>query len=267
MSRPAFRHAGVALALAVLCTPVACAQTAAQTPTRSVPAGASPVSLHPNSIQPETTLSVDAEGSVSVDPDIAFISAGVQSDAATAREAMAANRKAMNRVFDVLKKAGIAERDMQTSNFQISPRYDQIEEREGDTRRRRSVLRGYTVANQLTVKVRDLDALGPTLDALVEAGGNTFNGLNFALEDDTAAMNAAREAAVKSALSRAELLAGAAGYRVGRIVTMSESSYRGGPQPMAMMARAESADMAPTPIAAGSVNYNANVSVTFELVR
>jgi len=263
MFAPTLRHAGAALVLAALAAPGACAQAAAQTPQT----GASPVTAHPNSIQPETTLSVDAEGMVSADPDIAYITTGVETEAATAQAAMAANRQAMNGVFDVLREAGIADRDMQTSNFRIYPRYDYVEERDGKTRRERRELQGYNVSNQLTVKVRDLDALGPTLDALVEAGGNTFSGLRFALDDDTAALNEAREAAVKSALSRAELLAGAAGYRVGRIVTMSERTSGNGPQPMAMMARAESADMAPTPIASGEVNYTANVSVTFELVR
>lgn len=267
MSRPTFRHAGVALALALLAAPVACAQSVAQTAAQTVQSGTSAVTMHPNSIQPETTLSIDAEGRIAVDPDIAYISAGVETEALTAKAAMAENRAAMNKVFGVLKGAGIADRDMQTSNFQIHPRYDYVEERNGETRRGRQVLRGYSVTNQLTVKVRDLDTLGPTLDALVEAGGNTFNGLRFGLDDDTAAMNQAREAAVKSALARAELLAGAAGYRVGRIVTMSEHSYRNDPQPMAMMARAEAADMGPTPIAAGEVSYAANVSVTFELVR
>lgn len=260
MSMLILRQAGAALALAALVAPVACAQS---TPL----SGANAVTAHPNSIQPETTLSVQAEGQVMADPDIAYITTGVETEADTAQAAMAANREAMNRVFAVLRQAGIDDRDMQTSNFQIYPRYDYVKVREGNTSRDRRELQGYNVSNQLTVKVRDLDALGPTLDALVEAGGNTFNNLRFALDDDTEAMNEARRAAVQSALARAELLATAAGYQVGRIVTMSESTYRGGPQPMAMMARAESADMAPTPIAAGEVSYSANVSITFELVR
>ncbi|MEM7768314.1 MAG: SIMPL domain-containing protein [Pseudomonadota bacterium] len=254
------RQAGAALAVTALAVPVACAQTAAVT-------GASPVSTHPNSIQPETTLSVQADSTVMAEPDLAIINAGVETEAKTAQAAMADNRAAMNAVFDVLRQAGIADRDMQTSNFQIFPRYDYVKVRSSNsTSRDRRELQGYTVTNQLTVRVRELDNLGPTLDALVEAGGNTFNGLSFGLDDDTAVLNSAREQAVKAAVERAELLASAAGYRVGRIVTMSENSYNRGPQPMMAMARAESADMS-TPIASGEVGYTANVSITFELVR
>lgn len=251
-----------AMALAFTVAPAACAQTSAPLATPG-----SATSMHPNSIQPETTLSVNAEGQVLVDPDIAFLTTGVETEGATARDAMAANRDAMNGVFSVLREAGVEDRDKQTSNFQIYPLYDFIEVEDGNTRMDRRELRGYTVSNTLTVKVRDLDGLGPTLDALVNAGGNTFNGLRFALEDDAQARDEARRAAVRSALERAELLASAAGYRVGRIVTMTEQSYNSGPQPLAALARVESADVAATPIAAGEVGYTANVSILFELVR
>ncbi|MEO1786209.1 MAG: SIMPL domain-containing protein [Pseudomonadota bacterium] len=253
---PALRHAGAGMALLVLAVPAACAQT-----------GASPMTMHPNSIQPETTLSVSAESSVMVDPDVAYITAGVETEEATAQAAMAANRSAMNSVFEVLKSAGIDDRDMQTSNFQIYPRYEYVKVQSSSSSSQRQELQGYRVSNQLTIKVRDLDALGPTLDALVEAGGNTFAGLRFALDDDTGVLDQAREQAVKAAMARADLLASAAGYRVGRIVTMNENSYNQGPQPLMAMARAESADFAATPVAAGEVGYTAAVNVTVELVR
>ena len=99
------------------------------------------------------------------------------------------------------------------------------------------------------------------MDALVSAGGNTFSSLRFALEDDRAAKNAARDIAMKEAIARAELYAAASGYEVARVVTISESSGYS-PQPMAVMARSsESA----TPIATGEVGYSVSVNVTFEL--
>lgn len=216
-------------------------------------------STHPNSIQPETTLQISADASVNREPDIAFIMTGVTSESETAQQAMAENRTAMNGVFDALKAAGIAERDMQTSNFSLNPRYDYSTRRDGQPPR----LVGYTASNQLSVKVRDLDELGETMDALVEAGGNTFSGLRFALDDDRAAKNEARRLAMAEAISRAELYASAAGYEVARIVTLSESGgYQ--PQPM-MMARAEMASDRATPIASGEVSYSMTVNVTFEL--
>lgn len=231
----------------------------ASVPEPTVTPNAEPLeTTHPNSIQPETTLSISAEGRVNREPDIAFLNAGVQTQGQTAQAAMSANSAAMNGVFDALAAADIDRRDMQTSNFSLQPQYDYSNRDNGQPR-----LTGYQASNQLTVKVRDLDALGETMDALVSAGGNTFSGLNFALEDDRAAKNAARDLAMKEAIARAELYAAASGYEVARVVTISES---GGmrPQPMQMMAEARAMDRA-TPIASGEVGYSVTVNVVFEL--
>jgi len=231
----------------------------ATAPEPTVTPNADPIeTTHPNSIQPETTLSISASGSVNREPDIAFLNAGVQTQGQTAQAAMSANSTAMNGVFDALAAADIDRRDMQTSNFSLQPQYDYSNRENGQPR-----LTGYQASNQLTVKVRDLDNLGETMDALVSAGGNTFSGLNFALEDDRAAKNAARDIAMKEAIARAELYAAASGYEVARVVTIAES---GGmrPQPMQMMAEARSVDRA-TPIATGEVGYSITVNVLFEL--
>jgi uncharacterized protein len=172
---------------------------------------------------------------------------------------MQANATAMNGVFEALGAANIDDSDMQTSNFSLQPQYDYSSRQQGQPPR----LTGYQASNQLTVKVRDLDSLGETMDALIAAGGNTFNGLSFALDDDRAAKDAARQLAMNEAITRAELYASASGYEVARVVTISES---GGfqPQPMARMAEARSVDGS-TPIASGEVNYSVTVNVTFEL--
>lgn len=229
-------------------------------PEPTVTPNADPIATtHPNSIQPETTLSISAEGSVNREPDIAFLNAGVQTQGETAQAAMSANSAAMNGVFDALAAADVDRSDMQTSNFSLQPQYDYSNRQSGEPPR----LTGYQASNQLTVRVRDLDNLGETMDALVSAGGNTFSGLNFALEDDRAAKNAARDIAMKEAIARAELYAAASGYEVARVVTINES---GGfsPQPMAMMAEARNMDRS-TPIASGEVGYSVTVNVTFEL--
>lgn len=229
-------------------------------PGPTVTPNAAPIeTTHPNSIQPETTLNISAEGTVQREPDIAFLNAGVQTRGDTAEAAMSANASAMNGVFEALAAANIARRDMQTSNFSLQPQYDYSNRQSGEPPR----LTGYQASNQLTVKVRDLDTLGETMDALVGAGGNTFSGLSFALEDDRSAMNAARKLAMNDAISRAELYAAASGYELARVVTISESSgYR--PQPMAAMAQTRSLESA-TPIASGEVGYSVTVNVTFEL--
>ncbi|MEZ5998499.1 MAG: SIMPL domain-containing protein [Hyphomonas sp.] len=257
--------------IALLLPQAACAQLQSLTGEAAPPAGA-PVmaaSVNPNSIQPETTLEISAQASVKREPDIAYLSAGVQVERNTAAEAMAAQAEAMTGVFKALEKAGVAKKDMQTSNLSLWPRYDYVEVQQPDgTKRGEQRLAGYTVSNQLTIKVRDLDNLGKTMDSLINAGGNTFNGVSFALDDASEAQDEARREAMADALARARLYADAAGLRVLRIVKISEGgSYT--PQPVPMM-RAEMAmaDAAiSTPIASGEVGYDAYVNVLFELGR
>ncbi|MBR9806012.1 MAG: SIMPL domain-containing protein [Alphaproteobacteria bacterium] len=253
-------------ALILAGTMAACAQMPAA---QNASAGTMTSSYHPNSIQPETTLDISAEATVKQAPDIAYINAGVQAEADTAQQAMADQAKAMNSMFEALAAAGIPEKDMQTSNLSLNPVYDYVEETDGNGRRSgKQVLRGYTASNQLTVKVSDLDNLGETLDSLVAAGGNTFNGLSFALEDPSDAQDEARRKAIKDAMSRAELYAEAAGMRVGRIVNISEAGGYA-PQPMQMdrMVMNEAMGAKSTPISGGEIGYSAQVSVKFELVK
>ncbi len=228
------------------------------------------MTYHPNSIQPETTLDISANAKVQRAPDIAYITAGVNEEAETAVAAMAAQARAMSSMMDALKSAGIADKDMQTSNISLNPVYDYVEETDRAGRRSgKQVLRGYAASNQLTVKVTDLDGLGETLDSLVAAGGNTFSGLRFGLEDSSEARDEARRKAVADAMARADLYAEAVGMRVARIVSISESGgFEPAPAPMGrMMAMSESADMASTPISGGELTYSANVSIRFELAR
>lgn len=253
-----------ALALIMAITPAACAQGASA---YTAPAGSSQM-IHPNSIQPETTLQISAEARIDRAPDIAYVTAGVTQERATAKEAMAAQSAAMNGVIEALRAAGIAERDMQTSGLSLQPRYDYIETagRDGVTRGEQK-LAGYVASNQVTVKVRDLARIGETLDSLVAEGGNTLSGINFAIDDDKEVRNEARTKAMKDAMEKAELYASAAGMRVARIVTISEG-YESSPQPMPQMARMAMADSAgATPVAGGEVSVTANVSVMFELTK
>lgn len=265
MNRPSLAIAALFLAAA----PVACAQmpfASAATPLLASPAA---MAMNHNSIQPETTLTINAEAKINVAPDIAYISAGVTEERATASEAMAAQAAAMNGVFSALEAAGIAAKDMQTSGLSLYPRYDYLEvtQRDGSVRGEQK-LAGYVASNNITARVRKLDTLGATIDSLVKAGGNTFSGVTFALDNDKDLKNQARTQAMKEALAKAELYADAAGLKVARIVTISEG-YEYAPQPV-MMARAEMAMMdasAPTPVAAGEVGVTASVSVLFELVK
>jgi uncharacterized protein len=213
-----------------------------------------------SSIQPETTIVLNGKGSVDRAPDIAMITVGVSVEAETASTAMSQQTAKMNGVFNAVKAAGIADRDMQTSNLSLNPVYDY-------PNNQRPRLTGYNASNQITIRVRDLKNLGKTLDAVVKGGGNTINGVSFSIDKPESYQNEARVAAIKDAVAKAELYASAVGYKVKRIVTVSEIDYM--PRPVPMMARMQvNQDAAEsTPVAAGEVSLEQQVSVTFELAR
>jgi uncharacterized protein len=200
-------------------------------------------------------VTVTGEASVAGVPDMASLSLGVTTTGDTAAEAMAANTKALNAVMERLKAAGIAPRDMQTSNLSLNPNmtgYDSAQAR----------IAGYTASNQLTVQIRALDSLGGVLDASIQDGANTLNGLSFGLTDSRPAMDKARAEAVADARAKAELLVKAAGANLGKIVSISESGGYTGPQPMF---KAFAADSAAVPVAGGEVATTATVTVVFEI--
>ena len=179
-------------------------------------------------------------------PDVAQIGAGVQTRAQTAQEAVRQNAAAMERLIARLRDLGIERRDIQTSNFSLNVQYDY--NREGGP----PSFVGYDVTNQVSVRLRDTDRIGPVLDALVAAGANNIFGPNFLLEDDAAAKEQARALAFERGREMARRYAAMAGYSDVRLLEISESfqSY-GPPVPMAAL-RQEAAD-ASTPIEPGEV--------------
>ena len=204
------------------------------------------------------TISVTGHGEVQAEPDMASIQTGVTTEADTARAALDENSKAMQKMLDGLKEMGIAEKDLQTSQFSIYPVY-----RNDKTTDNAPKVIGYRVTNQLAVIVRDLTKLGGILDKTVTLGANQMNGIRFSIDDTKALEDEARKAAVKDALHKAKLLAGAAGVAVGRILTIHES---GGstPSPVYMKAmRMEAASS--VPVATGEQTISANVSMTIEI--
>jgi len=204
-----------------------------------------------------TRLDVVAEGSVTRVPDIVTISAGVVSQAQTAQAAMSDNATRMSATVAALKKAGVADRDIQTSAINLNPQYRYADNQP-------PVLTGYQATNQVSVRFRDVKRAGAILDALVAQGANQINGPNFALDEPDAALDEARTQAVTIARKRAELYARAAGLSVKRILAISEGDAAVPPRPMPMMAMARM-DKAETPIEAGEQKLAVTVTVSFEL--
>lgn len=217
-----------------------------------------------------TLLTVSAEGRAARAPDLAVFTAGVATAGKTAGEAMAANSASMSRVVAALKRAGIADRDIQTSNLNLHPVYAPQQPQRPDgamIEPRQPEIIGYQANNTVTVRQRNLAEFGKVIDTLVTAGANQVNGPDFQVDKPDEALDAARIEAIGKARARAELYARAAGLKVVRIVAISESGGYA-PPPMPMYRMAVNADMAGAPpVASGEVSLAANVSVQFELGR
>ena len=202
------------------------------------------------------TITVAAQGSISAEPDMASIQAGVTTEAATAKDALAQNSATMRKVLDGLRAKGIAAKDIQTSRFGVQPRYEQRK----DGRPPRVV--GYQVSNQVIVVVRDLKSLGELIDHVISLGANRFDGIEFGISDIEAKTDAARRDAMQNAIRRAKLYAEAAGATLGPVLVINEGGRTGGgPQPY----RRERAVAMSAPVAPGELEVEVQVEVTWAL--
>ncbi len=212
---------------------------------------------HSQEMKMPRVISLTGHGESRMVPDMAVVNAGVSSEAATAAEALKANTEAMNKVMAALKGSGIADRDIQTSNFSVQPRYDY-------NNNSQPRLTGYIVSNTVTVSVRKIDSLGTLLDQLVQSGSNQINGVSFDVTDPQAALDEARKLAMADATRKAKLYAEAAGVSLGPIMSVAEGQRYEPPMPMrgkAMMAEAA----APVPVAAGEQVLAIDVNVVWEI--
>lgn len=230
-----------------------------------------------------TLLSLTAEGKSQRTPDIALFNSGVVTQGATAAEALSQNSARMERVVAALKRAGIADRDIQTSAISLQPRYSnpelEAQIRARETRQpyvpptEAARIIGYEARNNVQVRVRRIANMGKIIDTLIEAGANEVNGPSFTLDQPEAAQDEARAEAVAVGRKRAELYARAARLRVNRILSMSEG---GGYYPMQQIfvtgMHAERGGPAPpppppAPVMAGELQIGVSLSMQFELVR
>lgn len=209
-------------------------------------------------------LTVTGEGEVRAVPDRAQLTAGVVTHAKTAAEALAQNSDAMARVMAALKKSGVPEKSIATSNFSIQPQYPPYRQDAPDEDRTRII--GYEAGNQVTVTVDDVSKVGTILDALVSAGANQTGVVSFTFRDPKPLLKQAREEAVKDAIDKARTLAKAAGVTLGPIISIQEG-FAALPSPMIeqrMMAVAAPAYKAP-PIAAGEQTISTQVNIAWEI--
>ncbi|MFN0193722.1 MAG: SIMPL domain-containing protein [Aestuariivirga sp.] len=205
------------------------------------------------------SISMSGHGEVMIAPDMANISIGVVSQAATAREAQTANNQTMSQIMAALKAAGIAEKDIQTQNYTVQPRYDYT----NNTQPPRLV--GYDVSNTVMIAARDLSKLGEVLDATVTAGSNMINGISFGVAKPEAARDEARKLAAADATRKARLYAEASAVKLGKVISISEGGGYSPPVPVQAKAmRMEAADGA-VPIAQGEQVIAIDVNIAWEI--
>lgn len=211
-----------------------------------------------------SSLSVSGQGKVSIKPDMAYITTGVNTEAKTARDAQTQNNQLMAKVTAALKGQGIAENDIKTISYNLSPRYDYIALKDGGGKQQ---LAGYTVFNQVQVTVRDINSVGKTLDTVITAGANVSGGINFTLSDGN--MEKAYANALTAALKNAEGKAGVLAKGLGISLGKPKEVIEGGsvPPPVVYAERAYDAAKsmaAEVPVSVGQMEVNASVGLRYE---
>jgi uncharacterized protein YggE len=254
-----FKRIGLAVAAVVLLVAAALVAYSAVTPSlapSSALAGSS--ALQTTTSSADNGISVSGEGKVSVKPNVANSSIGIEVTGSSLADATSQANAKMSAVIDKIKSLGVADKDIQTTNYSIQPMMDQP--KQGVTPK----ITGYRINNQVNVTVRKIDDLGKILDAAVAAGANSIYGISFSVDDPTPYQQQARAAAVKDAQDKAGQLAKAGGLTLGKIVWINEGTVS--PRPVFRAAAAPAlAAGGEVPVQTGELEISISVDVRFAL--
>jgi uncharacterized protein YggE len=208
---------------------------------------------------PEARLVVIGEGTVRVTPDHAQVVASVTARAKTVREASDTNARQMTAATSALLRAGIAQADIRTSRFSVQPTYTPpappVEPK----------LTGYSVTNQVTINVRDIDKVGEILDQLITAGVTSVGSISLLVSDQSRALDEGRAAAIADARRKAEIYARASQFRLGEVAWVTEDA--GFAPAVARTSAAAPALATSVPIAPGEDTVRVRVTVGFTVLR
>ncbi|MDO8581640.1 MAG: SIMPL domain-containing protein [bacterium] len=204
------------------------------------------------------TITIEGQGKVRGIPDIATVNLGFTVEKKEVREAQKENSITMNKIIAALKQLRISTDDMQTTDYSIYPQYDYL--KDGGQK-----FRGYTVTQNVTVKIRDLSTVSDVLDQAGFLGLNQVGGIQFTMDEPEALRQQARVKALQNAQIKAAELAQVAGVRLGRVVSFSENASGGYPVPMYASMKSEGVGGAAADIQAGSQDVVVNATVTYEI--
>ncbi len=222
-------------------------------------AGCSGAALASGSSYANSGLTVSGHADVRLQPDIAYITIGVHSEGSDIAQVVSANASQVATVMQALTSAGVAQADIQTSNFSVytGQNYDPSTGTSYGT--------NYSVDNQVNVTARDLSQLGALLDSAVSAGANNIWGVSFDLADKSDAQAQARDEAVQEAKDEATALASTAGVSLGDIVSVSYTPNTNYYNPGYGMGGGGGAEAATTSIVPGLITVSADVSLTYAI--
>jgi len=206
---------------------------------------------------PAARIVVTGTGSITVPPDYAEIASGVTTQAKTAKEASDANTRAMTALNAALKNQGIAANDIQTLRFSVSPVYGPPQQNAPPK------LVGFSVANELGIKVREIGKVGEILDALIQAGATDSGSVQFLHSNPSQVLDRAREAALADARRKAEIYARGAGIKLGSVAWITEVPSGGSPAPLTRMYAASGG----VPIAPGADTLQVQITVGFDFTQ
>lgn len=202
-------------------------------------------------VDDRSKLSVTTTESVSVVPDVAYVTLGVRSQGASAEEAMSQNNTTANAVLSAIKNQGIAEEDIQTSNMNIYQDYDNPSL--------------YNVEIDYQIKVKPLDKVGGVIDSAVKAGANVSYSLYFDIEDRDAVYMQALEKAMSSVAVKAGQMAAAGGFEIDRVLLVQEGGSDYYPMYERSMVAAEGAAADSVSVNPGQMEVSATVTATYLL--
>jgi uncharacterized protein len=204
------------------------------------------------------TITVYGSGQIRGIPDVMDLTIGVDTRAHTAAEALKHNSELAHKVIDVLRVAGVDEKDLQTSNLSVSP----ITNDDG------SAVIAYSVSNMVEARIKDLDKVGDVVDAATGVAGDEIvvNGLYFSFDDNTQLVAQARADAVKRARTQAEQLATAAGVELGPLQSIMENNAPTGPPVTAAPKASDgAAESATPPVEPGAQSLSVDVTLVYAI--
>lgn len=218
---------------------------------------------------PQPTITVQGKGEIYVKPDIATVSFGVTSESLDVAKAQTESAEKINAIMAALKKEGVADKDIKTTNYNIYPRYEYPAKvtTYGYIQEGKRTLAGYVVTQNVVIKIRELAKAGTIITTLGSLGATDVSGLSFEVDNDDAVKAQARAEAIAEAKAKAETMADALGVKLVRIVGFGEDYY------YPVMYRAATLDTANgmggagavPEIATGENVVTSNVSVTYEI--